>query len=166
MAGSNEVSCGGIVTAALTIFMYALMIGDGASQQMDISRPNCTTVFECSQLAVEQAAAARAALEKDKILIEELRNQLNKLENKQSSDIATTNGAVSQLKDVHFECTTVSDSGQSANCPSGFKVTGCTAGNNFASTDLGTNRAENGCFTQTPGAVWTSARCCRVSYTK
>ena len=148
----------------MTIVFYAMMVADGISQQADVSRQNCTTVYECSQLAVEQAAAARAALEKDKILIEELRNQLNKLENKQSSDIAATNGAVSQLKGVHIDCTTQTNTGQAARCPSGYMVTGCTAGKNYASTDLGANRAVDGCFTHLPDTDWTSARCCRVSY--
>jgi hypothetical protein len=58
--------------------VFAIAINEGRSQQ--VGGQNCATVFECSKVAVKQAADARFALEEDKKLIEGLRNQIVKLQ--------------------------------------------------------------------------------------
>lgn len=139
--------------------------GSALAQQSQAGpRQKCTTVLECSQLSVEQASAARAALEADKQSIEAVRSQLNQYKVELEDKIAATDKTLAELKGVHLECTSVLKPGQSAQCAAEYTVTGCTAGKNYASTDLGINRAINGCFTHLGDTDWTQARCCRVSH--
>lgn len=111
-----------------------------------IAQQKCSTTLDCAQAAVEAAARAEAAAKAVDDRMTALREQVEK------------------LKGVRIECTSISATGQSARCPATHTVTGCTAGKNYASTDLGVNRGENGCFTHVSDADWTVARCSRLTY--
>jgi hypothetical protein len=62
----------------LSLWIVAFCSISGAAAQ----DANCSTVFDCAKVAVQQASAARNALDDDRKLIKGLRDQLNALEEK------------------------------------------------------------------------------------
>lgn len=78
-----------------SIALYAFATTDGMTQQT--AGQKCTTVLQCSELAVKEAMSARADLKKDKLMIEQLRDQLNKFEAKLSAVTQTRDSLTSAL---------------------------------------------------------------------
>jgi hypothetical protein len=122
---------------------------EGTVSVSTTSGPYAVFVPQSARLAQQEAEQIQKALSDLKETLTATNNNVTQLDN---------------LKRMHLECKTVSNTGQSAQCPQGYSVTGCAAGKNYASTDLGVNRAPNGCFTHLGDTDWTSARCCRATF--
>jgi len=60
---------------------------------------------------------------------------------------------------IGINCVSVSANGRNAYCPSGYIVTGCTAGKNYGSFNMN----NDSCHNQNADADWTGARCCTVT---
>lgn len=74
--------------------------------------------------------------------------------------VSQVTGSVTALNNnISIECQTVGGPGPAeAVCPSGFIVTGCSAGKNYGSYTM----SDGKCQTHTADVDWTNARCCRV----
>ncbi len=90
--------------AAITVFVcaisYTMMIAASTAQQQTAGQ-KCGTVFECAKLAVEEAAAARAALTQAESEIGKLRDQLNTYEARLKEDEAAMQSNKKVLDDLH-----------------------------------------------------------------
>jgi hypothetical protein len=72
-----------------------------SSAQQQTAGQNCGTVFECAKLAVEEAAAARAALKQAEGEIGVLRDQLNTYEARLKNDEAVIDVNKKSLEELH-----------------------------------------------------------------
>jgi len=86
-------------------------------------------------------------------LKEELKAQETRIDAKLRNEIMMVK------KNMKLKCITVTEIGQTARCPEGYIVTGCTAGMNRGSYTIN----DNSCQTQS-GVDWTCARCCKIDW--
>ncbi|RXM91441.1 Resistin [Acipenser ruthenus] len=64
------------------------------------------------------------------------------------------------MQKVTLSCITVPSRGYKAECPKGYKPTGCSCGNACGSWDI---RNDQTCHCQCANQDWTAARCCKIA---